>query len=100
MTRTEAQHRDQVPSDLLPLEIHVPHTRLLHSPRLARLLVTEGPHGRTGYRDEVGTQDTMRTRKLLANNPQRLSLQMHKPHKAWTQNIQTLSLKSLNTVQN
>lgn len=60
------------PSGVLILEMHVAHTRLLPSPRLAGLLVTEGPPGRTGSHNEVGTSGHHdENRKATCKQPQK-----------------------------
>lgn len=92
MTCTESQHWDQVPSGSLTFKTHGLNTGLL---------VTEGSHGRTESQDEVGTS---------GHNDKNQKAAYEQPQKAFTPNalshtmlgrgdIQTLPLKTLNTVQ-
>lgn len=70
----ESQHRDQVPSR------HMCHIQGFFTypgaSRVAGLWSLRVPEGEQGPRMRWGARNTvMRTRKLLANNPKRLSLQ-------------------------
>lgn len=84
------------PLGVLTLEIQVAHARLLPSPRLAGLLLTEGPPGRTGSHHAVGTLGRSdENQKAARKQPQKaFTSNALKPHNARTRGHPNASTKN------